>query len=252
MTRVHAENTRIYVNEFNLSGRANNLDLTIENPAADTTAYEDPADTAVQGKSPRGWMAHIDAWFDPDTDEIDQILFDLVDAQDLLNPWGFYFNGPAAGSHGYEGLGGVNRDNIQFPLNAAGQLRADVRGDSGQMIGRAMKVREADVVTGVEDGGSVQHEAMVTGDRIISVVRLIAVTGGPGSITLVAEESVDDAAWAAIGDLPAHPAFTALGADSRTAVLTGGIGAFYRHRVSAFSGFTDATVRTAIAIVDET
>ncbi len=251
MPRVHGQSARIYVNEFNLSGRANNLTLNIGNPAADVTAYEDLAKTAVQGKSTRGWDAAIDAWFDPDDDEIDQILWDLINSASMANPWGFYFDGPQEGGRGYEGLGGLETDNIRFPLNAAGQLVTAVRGNSGQMIGRSTKIREANVVSAVEDGNSESILTTVTNNLVISVARVIAVTGS-GSITVLAEESPDDAVWNPVSGLTAHPSFTAIGADFQSvASAAGGEGPFFRHRVSAYSGFTDVTLRTAMAFVEE-
>ncbi len=40
MARVHGESARIYVDEFNLSGRANSAELTFELPSSEVTALE--------------------------------------------------------------------------------------------------------------------------------------------------------------------------------------------------------------------
>ena len=248
MARVHGDSARIYVNEFNLSGRANQvtLDPAII-PLADITAFEDVADEFIAGKSGRGWSLDLRSWADYDEFEIDQILDALLAAGP--HAIGAYFDGSAAGSHGYEGQANLERRNWMHPRDNAGQLGLNVRQAGGSMMGRAMKTREATVVTATENGTGQNHMSFVSGDRLISVVRVIAVTGA-GSISVLMEESANDGG----GDPYAANAmtaqvFTAVGKNYQSNVETVAGGPWFRHRVSAFSGFTNVTLRTVAAVV---
>lgn len=246
MGRVHGESARIYVDEFNLSGRANSVDLSFDLPTAEVTAFEDGAKEFVQGKNQRSWSLDMRAAADYDDAEIDEIIQNLIADGSVGHAVGVYFDGSAVGSHGYEGVGALNRDTVRAPGGNAQMLDAQFAGSGA--FGRAMKLLEAEVITatGAETGQN--HMAAATGDIIISVVRITAVTGS-GSVTFRLEESTDDGGGDAYGTVLTHDALTAVGHSVATIVMASMPGPWFRYNTFAFSGFTDVTVRAAVAIL---
>ncbi len=246
MARVHGESARIYVDEFNLSGRANSAELTFDLPSSEVTAFEDAAKEFVQGKNQRSWSLDMRAAYDPDQAEIDDIIQAMVADGSVGHAVGVYFDGSAVGSHGYEGVGALNRDTVRAPADNAQMLDAQFAGSGA--FGRAMKLLEAEVIsgTGVETGQN--HMAAATGDIIISVVRITAVTGS-GSITMRLEESINDGAGDAYEEVLTHSALTAVGHSVATVVMASLPGPWFRYNAFAFSGFTDVTVRHSVAIL---
>ena len=248
MGRVHGNDARVYVNEFNLSGRSNKWDLDITLPKPEVTAFEDPAQEFLPvAKNQRGWTATIGSWQDYVSGEIDEILQALVSAgpNDHL---GLYVDGAAAGSRGYEGIGVLERKPITVPRDGPQRVDLTMRGVEGQLIGRAMKLNEATEVTttGVQTGRD--HMTVVDGDLIISVARITAVTGS-GSVTFVLEESTNDGGGDPYGTVLTHDAMTAVGSQRKTVTASTMPGPWFRVNVTAFSGFTDVTLRHAVAIV---
>lgn len=245
MPRTHGNDARIYLNEFNLSGRANRWGLDITRPAHDITAFEDPAGEFLQGLNQRGWTAEFRAWSDFVEDEIDQIINSLL-GTGLAKNLGLYADGSAAGSRGYEGASGLEREQIVSPADNAGSLDVTMRGNG--MIGRAMKLQEAVAISGTGGQTGQNHMVATDGDTIISVLRVIAVDGA-GSITMELQESTDDGGGDAYGTVVAHAAQTAVRTERVSVVASSNPGPWFRHEVTAFSGFTSATVRMAVAIV---
>lgn len=246
MARVHGTDTRIYVDQFNLSGRANTLDLEMAIPNSEVTAFEEVGEEFVVGKSRRGWSADVQSFVDFDADDLDEILDSILGDSD--HHWGFYLDGAAAGSHGYEGIGAIDRRRFRAPGTGAQTLSAMVRGRGGVFLGEATKLNEATSVTGTGTLTAQQHRrATASGDRVIFVARIIAVDG-TGSVTLRLEESADGDAdpYAEVLTLGA---MTAVGA-SRGAVVAGGVlGPHYRVNVTAFATFTSVSIRTAVALI---
>lgn len=247
MARIHGTDTRIYVNQWNLSGRANTLDLdAMMRPSREVTAFEDAAETYVAGKTDRRFGAAFRAASDFDSGEIDDIIQQLITA--TTPPlWGFYFDGSAAGSHGYEGQGLLDRKSVRSPRDNASMLEAQVQGTGPYMLGRAMKLNEATVITGTGNQTGQNHQVAGVSDRLLFIARIIAVSGA-GSITLKLQES-SDGGGDPYADAITLTAMTALGAQLGALVPAGTLGPFYRVNVSAFSGFTNVTLRAAVAVI---
>lgn len=249
MARIHGGDARIYADQFNLSGRANTLDLEFALPTREVTAFEDAAQTFVQGKNERGWTAEFGAFLDITDDEIDEIL-DSLQAATAIPLWGFYLDGSAAGSRGYEGSGWIDRRTLRTPVNNAGVLSATVRGSNVPLLGRAMKLNEATAVTGTANGTGQNHMASASGDRVVLITRVTAVDGA-GSVTFKLQESSDNGSGDAYADVAGMGTnvHTAVGAKATSVLAAATLGPWYRIVVSAFSGFTSVTLRGAVAIV---
>ena len=242
MARVHGSNGRIYVAQYNLSGRANKLDLGMEIDVPEVTAFEDVGKAFVAGRP--GWDLSVEAFADYVDDEIDEIIAAIGTSTVHV---GAYFGGPAAGSVGYEGVGAL-KSHARMSENAdAAKMKFDFMGAEGVFLGRACKLNEATVVTGTGAQTGLSFMAAATGALVVFTSRVIAVTGA-GSITMVLQESSDGG-----GDPYAtavtNTAQTTMGSVRGTAVAGATLGPFWRTNVTAFSGFTDVTIRTSVAIV---
>lgn len=249
MARIHGTDGRVYVNQYNLSGRANTIDLTpLMRPTHDVTAFEDAAETFVAGKADRGWEGSFRAASDFVAAEIDEILAALVAGGGATIPvWGFYFDGSAAGSRGYEGQGWLDADTRRAARNTPHLLDAKVTGGGPYAMGRAMKLNEATVITGTGNQTGQTHMAAGSGDRVLLVARITAVSGS-GSVTFKLQES-SDGSGDPYADAITATAMTAVGAQVATAVAGATLGPYWRINVSAFSGFTNVTARLAVAII---
>lgn len=248
MARVHGGNARIYLNQYDLSGRANGFDLNINTPSVNVTAFSDVAEEYVQGNNQHGWDASVQSFIDYTSGDIDTIINALLADNDLGHALGLYTNGSAAGSRGYEGVGGLEREGIVVPRDGVGQLRFDMKGAGAQMVGRAMKLNEGTVLTGTSTQTGQNHMTATDGDLIISVARITAVTG-TGSITIRVQESTDNASSDAYGTVLTHAAMTAVGENVKTVTAASMPGPWFRTIITAFSSFTNVTLRHAIAIV---
>ncbi len=248
MARVHGNDARVYVNEFNLSGRSNRWELDIALPKPEVTAFEDVAQVFLPvAKNQRGWTASIGSWQDYLTGEIDEVLQALVSAgpDDHL---GLYVDGAAAGSRGYEGIGVLGRLPINAPHDGPQRVDLTMRGVAGQLIGRAMKLDEATAITTTSAQTGQNHMAAANGDLIISVARITAVDGA-GSVTVRLEESTDNASVDPYGTVLTHDAMTAVGSQHKTVTAASMPGPWFRTIITAFSTFTSVTLRHAVAIV---
>jgi hypothetical protein len=234
---------RIYVNEWNLSGRANAGDLDLNRPVAGVTAFEDTAHEFVQGLNTRGWELDVRSWWDGTDDEIDEIIHALLGAG-VANDFGIYFDGAAAGSHGYEMRGGLIRDTVRMPHDGGGAL--DFRAQGG-VFGRAMKLLEAATITATGGQTGQNHMAVTDGDRIIYVTRITAVTGA-GSVQFRLEED-DNSGFTTPTTVATNTAQTAVGVERSITTAATMPGPWFRDNVVAYSGFTNVTARTAVAIL---
>lgn len=242
MARVHGSNARVYVDQFNLSGRSNKLELDFELDGPEVTCFEDSGKAFVPGKA--GWKLSVDSFADYTDDEIDEIIAALSTSAHHV---GAYFDGSAAGSHGYEGIGILKSHSRLSEIADAAKMKWMLDGTSGYFMGRAMKLNEATAVTGTGAQTGQQHTSAVSGALVLFTSRVIAVSGS-GSITLALQESSDGS-----GDPYAtavtNTAQTALGSVMGVATAGATLGPYWRVNATAFSGFSSVTIRTAVAII---
>ena len=245
MARVHGANGRVYVDQYNLSGRTNQWDLELGQGLEEVTAFEDTAETFVTALQRRSWGGKLSAFADYTDDEIDEILHAIIN--DTNHHVGFYSGGALAGAPGFEGIGVVGRKQNANAMGPA-RLGLDFTGRGGQFMSRAMKLNEATVVTGIGNQTGQTHMATVAADRVICVVRITGVTGA-GSVTFKLQESSDDAVGDPYADVITMTAMTAVGSQLQAVVAGGVLGPYYRLTCSAFSGFTNVTVRASVGII---
>jgi hypothetical protein len=159
-----------------------------------------------------------------------------------------YFDGSAAGSRGYEGTGVLKKHARMSEITDAAKLSFTATGSDQYFIGRAMKLNEATAVTGTGALTGQNHMQAASGDIVFLVSRVIAVSGS-GSITVALQESSDDGGGDAYATHTAGTAQTAVGAVVTAAAAGGTLGAWWRCNVTAFSGFSSVTLRTAVGVV---
>ena len=246
MARIHGANGRIYVDQYNLSGRTNQWDLNMRQGLAEVTAFEDTADTFVSHIGRRGWDGNMSAFADYTDDEIDEILHNLLN--DTEHHVGLYANGAVAGSVGYEGNAKVRQKRNSNGQAGPAVLNLDFLGSS-LMVAEATKLNEATVITGTGAQTGQQHRrTSAAADRILCVVRITGVTGA-GSVTFKLEESSDNAVGDPYAEVTTMTAMTAVGSQSKTVVAGAALGPYFRINVTAFSGFTNVTLRAAVGII---
>lgn len=247
MARIHGTDTRIYVEEYNLSGRSNVLDLEAGADVEEITAFEETGDAQVfiDSKSSRNWNAKIGAFADYTSTEIDAILNALINTGGADKRIGLYITGAAAGSFGYEGIGLMRLMRNVAPRGPQ-RIDAEFIGRDATFLSQAMKLNEATAITGTGASTAQQHRlAAASGDQIIFVARVTAVDGA-GSATFRLEAAPDGSTWATVGTLSA---MTAVGAQHAVYTAGGAVGPHFRLNTTAFSGFTSVTVRVAVGII---
>lgn len=251
MARIHGTDARVYVDQYNLSGRTNSLDLEMGTSVDEVTAFEETGDAQafIDSKMGRHWSAKLGAFADYTSTEVDTIVHGLLGDGGADHRIGLYFDGAAAGSKGYEGLGILTTKQNSIPV---GPQRLDFAftGRGGKFIAEATKLNEATVVTGTGTQTGQQHRRTpAVGDVVMFVVRVTAVSGS-GSATFRLEYSADGSTgWTTVTTLSA---MTAVGAQHAYTTAAGAIGPYYRLNTTAFSGFTNVTVRVSVGLIKNT
>lgn len=244
MARVHGSNGRIYVDQYNLSGRANLLELSMELDIPDVTAFEDSGHAFVAGRP--GWELDVSEFADYADDEIDEIVNALSTSTHNV---GAYFGSATAGSVGYEGVGVLVKDARMSEGNDAAKMKFMFRGSGGTFLSRASLLNSALAVTATGAQTGINYGATVpSGTLIVLTSRIVAVSGS-GSITVALQESSDDGGGDAYATAIAGSAQTAVGVLRSTATAGGTLGGWWRTNVTALSGFTSVTLRTSVSFL---
>jgi hypothetical protein len=244
MARVHGSNGRIYVDQYNLSGRANKLDLSMEIDLPDVSAFEDSGHAFVAGRP--GWELDVEAFADYADDEIDEIINGFLTGTHYVAA---YFGGASAGSNGYEGVGNLTKQSRLSDNNDAAKMKFTFNGAEGTFMGRSSLLNSALAVTGTGAQTGINYGATVpSGTLIVLTSRVVAVSGS-GSITVALQESSDNGGGDAYATAIAGSAQTALGVVRSTATAGGTLGGWWRTNVTALSGFTSVTLRTSVAFL---
>ena len=239
MARVHGQSTRVYVGPYNLSGRVNKVELSFETDTPEVTCFEDVGKAFVVGKAQ--WEADYEGFADYTAAEIDEILGALGTTAHNIE---IYFPGGV----GYSGLGSLKMQSRASEIADAAKLKFKMVGAEGTMLARGGALLNNGVVvtgTGAQTGAST---VTATVGKLVRLTSTIVAVTGSGSITVAAQESSDgggDPYATAI----AGTAQTAVGSVVSTVVAGGTLGPFWRTNVTAFSGFTNVTLRSSITVL---
>lgn len=236
MGRVAGVPSRIYVDEFDFSGRTNTGELSVDNNLPEVTCFSDAAQEFVEGVY-NGRMP-IGGFFDPADDNYDEQMWSVIGdgAQHYV---GLYPGSQAAhGNFGYE-IEAQCPDQSR-PIEVAGAVLLSVTWQGeGPVVRSTVLCNGAVTGSGVVTNSNKNLGATAAGEEFVAILRVLSVTGS-GSITVEIEESSDDGAADAYAQVFAFTAKTAIGVE-RKSVLTA-TEAYKRVNVTAFSGFTSVTI----------
>lgn len=243
MAKVSNLNTRIYLDEFDLSGYLNASGLDIE--------QETPVVTCLSDGGPRRAVGNYDhtqdhtGFFDGADNAFDERAFvDLNTDEDHFLAQLFGAN--AENSRGYEAIVRLARQPRSAALGGAVLLNLQSEGSGGLV--RCTVLRNATLV-GVGNGTGRNLGATASGTVFAVVFRVLAFSGV--NLTLALEESQNDGGadpYAAIAGL--SNAFTAIGVSRKT--TTAATEAWKRVAATSPGGFTSATVLVTAGTVQGT
>jgi hypothetical protein len=236
MTKYAGKQTKVYVDEFNFSGKTNQAEISIDIDLPDYTAFEDAAAEVIEGGYHSGLS--LNGFFDPAASGYDQEMWEAFgsDASHLI---GVYPGNLAVhGSVGYE-IEGKN-ESQKRPLEVAGAILLNVQWKAdGPVVRTKVLCNGAVTGTGAVTNSNKNLGATVAGEQFVGILRVLSVSGA-GSITVKIQQSQNDGDPDAYADLFTFDAKTAIGSQRMSTILA--TEAWKRVNVSAFSGFTSVTI----------
>jgi hypothetical protein len=240
MSRVHASKTRIYIDEFNFSGRTNKAELTIDNGLPDVTAFEDAGAASVEGKY--NHKLSVSGFFDPTDEGYDEQMWNVI-GDGVTHLLGMYPGQQAtAGSIGYE-LQSLCPTQKR-PLEVAGAVLLDVDWQGNDAIVRSTVLANGAVTgTGAVSGSNKETGVTVSGETFVAILRVLSVSG-TGSLTVKIQGSQNDGDPDTYADLITFTAATGITSERKT--TTSATEAWKRVNISAFSGFASATILVVV------
>lgn len=241
MARLAGATSRIYIDEFNFSGRTNNAEVAVDVNLPPVTCFADTADEFVEGKY--GNDISINGFFDPADDNYDEQMWAILNDETDHNI-GIYPGTEAPYSAiGYEFISRVMGEARPIALAGAILLNCEMRG-SQPIVRSTVLCNGAVTATGAVTNSNQNWGTTDANERFVAVIRVLSVSGS-GTIIVDIEESSDDGvgdAYALITGM--QQTFTAVGVSRETTIAA--TEAWKRVNVTTFSGFTSVTLLVAI------
>lgn len=194
MATYHGKNGRVYLNQYNLSGKSSTIELTIDTATADDTGFESTWQTAAVG-IPK-WNARLNSFWDDaaaSAGGTEAIYNAQLAASGVLSLWP---SGVTAGRRGY-GNNGQWEKGYNPAAPVAGIVTANVSFEGSGVLD-SLRLLAASSPTGA---GSYSHATVdYTGSgptqRLAAYLHLMSVGASPVDVRI--EESPDDASWATL------------------------------------------------------
>lgn len=242
MARTAGKNSKIYVDEFDISGLSNAFEMAVDNNLPDVTAFADAAKVEVEGKY--SFLVTINAFGDLVDDAWDEQAFAIL-GENVTHYLGLYPGNLAAqGNVGYELQARPMRQPRRSAIPDAYTVNAEMNGDQ-PAVRATVLANGAVTATGVVSGSNKNVGASASGKRYTATLRVLSVSGA-GSITALVEQSTDDGAVDPYATLFTFTAAT--GKTVERVSTTSATEAWKRVRVSAFSGFTSVTILVTVGV----
>jgi hypothetical protein len=241
VAKIAANVTRVWVDEFALSGFINATSFKVKPETPEVTAFADAGPRRV----PAGYdhEASHGALLDLVDGAIDDLVWNALNTDEdhyLLQA----FAGSTAALPGYEQIVRLSDQARNAKSGAAQMIDFSALGSGG--VSRASIMQNAAITgTGNQTG---QNLGATVANTILQVVYRVLAVSGTGSITFAIQESSDDGsgdAYAAISGLGAT--FTAIGVQRFTTVAA--TEAWKRLSTTAFSTFTSVTALVTVGTV---
>ena len=238
MARVPGNKTKIYVDEWDFSGRVSSIELPIAVTLPEVTCFGDSAAEFVEGK-PNVTLSQ-NSFFDPADNNIDEEMWTDLASGGEHNVGVYPGSSGAIQYFGYELRATTNSQGR--PAEVAGAILLNVNWQAVAPIVRStVIVNQAITGTGVPSGAEQTLGTTAAGQKFVAIVRCLAFTGS--SLTVDVEESTDNGvgdAYTLISGL--QQVVTAVGHWRLTSVAA--TENWKRVRISAFSGTTMTMVIT--------
>lgn len=239
MARAAGRTTKIYVDEFDFSGRIASGEMPIDVEIPDVTCFGDVAGFFVEGTYVGAFTQN--GFFDGAAGNIDAEMFADIDS--ALHLLGFYPGNAAAQTYnGYELQAFPKSQPRKVEVKGAVLLNVEWQG-SGPVVRTTVLANGAVTGTGVVASSPQNIGATVAGERCVAILRVLSVTGS-GSITVKVQSSTDNAVGDPYADLFAFTAATGVTSQRMTTILA--TEAWKQVNVTAFSGFTSVTILVVI------
>ena len=239
MTKVASQQTRVYLDEFNLSGDLNSSALDLRNELANVTTFADNGPRRVEGNYDTTHQ-HT-GFFDGAGDGIDDAVFAALGSDDD-HCLAQLFGGDAEGSVGYESVVRIERQPRVARVGEAVSLSFDAAGSNG--TARAVVVRNGSI-TGVGTGPGRNLGATSAGQVVVATARVVS--GTFTNLALDIQQSNDDGStdpYANVNGL----AFTFSEPGVSRKTISAATEAWKRVRVTAFAG-TSAQLLVTIGVL---
>ncbi len=192
MAKLPANLTRVYLNEFDISGVLSGTQLKVDQETPQVDCFADAGPRRLVGNYDH---THSEAGiFDAVNDGYDEQLHALLgSANDLYLTKTF---GIAEGSIAYDALVKLSSLPLEAQIGNAIMRSFDAAGSGG--LARGLLLRSA-TVTGAGNGTGRNAGATTSGQSLRTMFRLLAFTGT--NITMKLQESSDDAGADAYADI---------------------------------------------------
>ena len=239
MTKVSAQQTRVYLDGFDLSGDLNSSGLDVRNELANVTTFADSGPRRVEGNYDT--VHQHTGFFDGDAGGIDEALLAAL-GSDTDHYLAQLFAGDGEGSVGYESVVRIERQPRVARVGEAVSLSFDAAGSNG--TARAVVVRNASI-TGVGAGTGRNLGATAAGQVVVAMARVIG--GTFTNLDLDIQQSNDDGSADPYANVPGLAfAFTSPGVSRKT--ISAATRAWQRVHVTAFTG-TSAQLLVTIGVL---
>ena len=240
MAKVSNVLTRVYFDEFDLSGAINATDLSFDQERIPVACFSDVGPRRLVGNY--DYKAALNGFFDADSSGLDpRAYIDLnTDEDHYLTQ---LFGANAIGSKGYDTICRLMEQPRSGGVGGAVLLNLSTEG-SGGAVRCTVLCNTAITATGNQSG---QNMGATTAGQTFQVIARLLSASGSGSISFAVQESSDGGAdvYATISGLTGT--FNGTGVNRLT--TTAATEAWKRVTVTAFTGFTSVTLLVTAGVV---
>ena len=240
MGKVSNLATRVYFDEFDISGAINATDLSFEQERIPVACFSDSGPRRLVGNYDH--KATLNGFFDGASSGFDpQAFIDLnTDEDHYLTQ---LFGANAIGSKGYDTICRLMEQPRSGGVGGAVLLNLSVEGSRGA-VRCTVLCNTAITVTGNQSG---QNMGATTAGQTFQVIARVLSAAGSGSIAFAVQESSDGGAdpYSTISGLTGT--FNGLGANRLT--TTAATEAWKRVTITTFTGFTSVTLLVTAGVV---
>lgn len=233
MAKQPANNSRIYLDEFNLSGSLNGITRRVTQEIPIASAFSDAGPRRVVGNYDHEHSAL--GLFDGTAGEIDAIIHSLLDGSDhyLMETFG----GGNAGDVCYDAVVALGEKPLSAQLGGVQVLNFDAMGRGPEYRGLILGLKTS---TGAENLTGVNQGTTTSGQVYAVTFRVISFTGT--DITLTVEESSDNGSTDAFATISGLTSGSLSAAGVVRVTTTAATEAYKRVAITTSGGFSSAAI----------